>query len=170
MLINGLQPTSKSSQAVLDDFQNISSTTYGEIATFLENDFAREGQELQVLGLPPSDYTDSPPFLDNIVNSRVKSFAQVVHKIWPQLVRATNVSALRLCDQCERTFLPLNHNFVIPGSCFDYQYTLTKTKLTTIISWNIQRTILLGQFLDCRRPLIFQFDLARERYASKLYG
>ena len=169
MALNRLQPTSKSSQAVLADFQNISSsTTYEEIVAFLENDFAGEGRELQAVAIP-SDYNDSPPFLDNVTLPLPKAFAQVVHKFWPQLIRATNASAL--ChDQCESTFIPLNHTFVVPGSCFDYQSTLTNTKLTTIIRWKIQRTILLGQFLDCRRSYSIAAILGRERNSSKLYG
>ena len=147
MLINGLQPTSKSFQAVLADFQNISSsTTYGDIVAFLNNDFAGEGRELEPVALP-TDYNDSPPFLNNITLPLPKAFAQVVHKFWPRLIRATNTSAL-CSDQCESTFIPLNHTFVIPGSCIVH---LTRTKLTTIIRWKIQRTILLGQFLDRRR-------------------
>ena len=119
MLINNVQPTSKSSQAVLADFQNISSsTTYGEIVAFLDNDFYGEGRELEAVTLP-SDYDDSPPFLNNISLPLPKAFAQVVHRFWPQLIRTTNVSAL-CTDQCESTFIPLNHTFVVPGLCFDY--------------------------------------------------
>ena len=118
---NGMQPTSKSSQAVLADFQNISSsTTYEQIVTFLDNDFAGEGRELEAVAMP-SDYNDSPPFLNNITQALPKAFAQEVHRLWPRLIRATNASALCI-DQCESTFIPLNHTFVVPGSCFDYQY------------------------------------------------
>ena len=122
MLLNRLQPTSKSSQAVLANFKNISSsTTYGEIVAFLDDNFAGEGRELQPVAIP-SDYNDSPPFLNNITLPLPKAFAQVVHKFWPQLIRATNASAL--CnEQCESTFIPLNHTFVVPGSCFDYRST-----------------------------------------------
>jgi alpha,alpha-trehalase len=120
MLINGLQPTSKTSQAVLLDFlMNVStSTTYSEIVKFLDEDFAGEGQELEAVALP-SDYSDSPPFLNNITSPLPKAFAQVVHQFWPKLIRATNASTL--CGnsgKCESTLIPLNHTFVVPGSCF----------------------------------------------------
>lgn len=121
MLINSLQPTSKNSQAVLADFKNISSsTTYGEIDDFLNDDFNGEGRELEAVALP-ADYNASPPFLNNITSTVVKAFAQVVHEFWPQLFRATNASTL--CSSrgdCESTLIPLNHTFVVPGSCFDY--------------------------------------------------
>ena len=117
-LINGFQPTSKSSQAVLADFQNISSpTTYDEMVTFLDDDFAGEGRELQAVVMP-SDYIDSPPFLNNVTLPLPKAFAQVVHRFWPRLIRSTNASAV-CTDQCESTLIPLNHTFVVPGSCFD---------------------------------------------------
>ena len=123
--INGLQPTTKSSLAVLSDFQNISSTTSNsDITTFLQNDFAAEGQELQAAQL--SDYSDSPPFLNTITSPLARAFAKVVHTFWPQLTRVTNPSALcHSSDQCESTYIPLNHTFVIPGSCFYYQLLLS---------------------------------------------
>ena len=120
-----LQPTSKSSQAVLADFKNISSsTTYSEIVNFLDVDFNGEGQELEAAALP-SDYNPSPPFLNNITSPIAKAFAQAVHGFWPLLMRATNASTLcGSSGKCESTLIPLNHTFVVPGSCFDYQYTL----------------------------------------------
>ena len=125
--LNRLQPTNKNSQGVIADFRNISkSTTYGEIATFIENNFVKEGQELKGLFTQPSNYTDSPPFLNNIVSPLAKAFAQIVHTFWPQLIRTTVASAL--CSdpgKCESTFIPLNHNLLVPGLCFKYQYTIT---------------------------------------------
>lgn len=149
MLINSLQPTSKSSQAVLADFQNISnSTTYGEIVNFLDDDFVGEGLELEAVPLP-SDYNASPPFLDNVTAALPKAFAQVVHNFWPELIRATNASTLcGSSGKCESSLIPLNHTFVIPGSCIDHMRS-PKTKLTIFIRWKVQRTILLGQLLDC---------------------
>jgi hypothetical protein len=171
MLIHGLQPTKKSSQEVLADFQNISnSTSLGGLAILLKNDFAEEGRELEAVATPPLDYSDSPPFLENVLTPLVKAFAQDVHRFWLQLLRTTNASAL-CSDHCESTFIPLNHTSVLPGLCFDHQYTLTKTKLTTIITrWKFQRTILLGQFLDRRGSSSIPAVLGRERNSSKLYG
>ena len=119
MLINSLQPTSKNSLAVLADFRNISSsTTYGEIVNFLDVDFSGEGKELEAVALP-SDYNASPPFLNNITSPIAKAFAQVVHEFWPQLMRSTNASTLcGSSGKCESTLIPLNHTFVVPGSCF----------------------------------------------------
>ena len=44
------------------------------------------------------------------------------------------------------------------------------SKLTMIIRWKVQRTILLGQFLDCWRPYSIPAVLYRECNSSKLYG
>jgi alpha,alpha-trehalase len=128
MLMNSLQPTSKSSQAVLADFQNISSsTTYGEIVNFLDNDFVGEGLELEAVPLP-SDYNASPPFLNNVTAALPKAFAQLVHGFWTELIRATNASTLcGSSGKCESSLIPLNHTFVIPGTCIDHIMRSPKT-------------------------------------------
>jgi len=109
------KPTSKSSQQVLSDFQNISqSTTYGQIITFVETDFTGEGQELQAVSLP--NFNPNPPFLDKVTAALPKAFAKTVHGYWTQLIRTTNASAL--CGssaKCESSLIPLNHTFVVPG-------------------------------------------------------
>lgn len=124
MLINGLQPTSKTSPEVLNDFKNISNpgpVTYGAVVTFVDDDFTGEGRELEADPLP-SDYNPSPPFLNNITLALPKAFAQTVHGFWSQLIRSANETAL--CNgQCESSFIHLNHSFVIPGLSSDYQYT-----------------------------------------------
>lgn len=136
MLIDNLQPTSKSSQAVLADFQNISTPTYGEIVNFLDNDFSGEGQELEAVPLP-SDYNPSPPFLSNLTQALPKAFAQVVHGFWTQLIRGTNASTLcGSSGRCESTLIPLNHTFVIPGS-YKSNHALTKTKLMIFLRWKV---------------------------------
>lgn len=113
---------------MLADFQNISSsTTYGQIVNFLENDLSGEGQELQGLSLP--DFNASPPFLNNVTAPLPKAFAQVVHGFWAQLIRSTN--ATTLCGSsgnCESSLIPLNHTFVVPGSCIDCS-ALTKWQI-----------------------------------------
>ncbi|PPQ63598.1 hypothetical protein CVT24_004458 [Panaeolus cyanescens] len=116
------KPTSKSAQEVLNDFQNISSsTTYGQVVNFVENDFTGEGLELQALALP--DFTDDPPFLDNVTEALPKAFSKTVHSFWTQLIRGTNSSTL--CGnsgKCESSLIPLNHTFVVPGGRFREQY------------------------------------------------
>ncbi|TEB39969.1 glycoside hydrolase family 37 protein [Coprinellus micaceus] len=107
------KPTSKSSREVLNDFRNISSgTTYGQIVSFLEQDFTGEGRELQPLTLP--NFNAEPAFLRNVSDPLVKGFAQAVHGFWTQLIRGTNSSTFSL--------IPLNHTFVVPGGRFREQY------------------------------------------------
>lgn len=116
------KPTSKSSREVLNDFRNISSgTTYGQIVSFLEQDFTGEGRELQPLTLP--NFNAEPAFLRNVTDPVVKGFAQAVHGFWTQLIRGTNSSTL--CggkNDCESSLIPLNHTFVVPGGRFREQY------------------------------------------------
>jgi alpha,alpha-trehalase len=112
------KPTSKSSQLVLSDFQNLSQPiTYGKIVSFVETDFTGEGQELQAITLP--NFNANPPFLNHVTVTLPKAFVQTVHGFWTQLIRTTNASALcGSSGKCESSLIPLNHTFVIPGKSF----------------------------------------------------
>lgn len=117
------KPTSKSSQEVLADFKNIStSTTYGEVVNFVETDFKGEGLELEALAL--TNFKADPAFLNNVSQPIVKAFSKTVHGYWTQLIRGTNVSTE--CpggaNGCESSLIPLNHTFVVPGGRFREQY------------------------------------------------
>lgn len=116
------KPTSKSAQAVLADFQNISSgTTYGEVVKFLNSDFKGEGLELEALTL--TNFNANPSFLNNVSDPLVKAFSQTVHSFWTQLIRETNSSTLcGSSGDCESSLIPLNHTFVVPGGRFREQY------------------------------------------------
>ncbi|KAG9308857.1 glycoside hydrolase family 37 protein [Chiua virens] len=119
------KPTSRNPQQVLADFAkfNLSSVTEGDIVTFEDVDFLGEGLELEGAELP--GFNAEPPFLNNITDPLVKAFAQTVNGYWPILARQVNQSAL--CSiypdgECESTFIPLNHSFIIPGGRFREQY------------------------------------------------
>ncbi|KAL4066430.1 glycoside hydrolase family 37 protein [Scleroderma yunnanense] len=119
------KPTSKSAQQVLSDFSafNLSTITEGDIVNFVDNDFSGEGLELEAAEL--SNFNVNPAFLNNVTDPLLRAFAQIVHGYWTQLARTTNQSAL--CDdypggQCEGTFIPLNHTFIVPGGRFREQY------------------------------------------------
>ncbi|PFH54014.1 glycoside hydrolase family 37 protein [Amanita thiersii Skay4041] len=116
------KPTSKSSQEVLADFTNIStSTTFGQIVNFVNSDFSGEGQELQALTLP--NFNPNPAFLQNVSDPLLQVWAKTVHGFWTQLIRGTNSS--KLCgsnNNCESSLIPLNHTFVVPGGRFREQY------------------------------------------------
>ncbi|KAF8877143.1 Six-hairpin glycosidase-like protein [Gymnopilus junonius] len=115
------KPTSKSSQAILADFQNISQPTYGAIVKFVDSDFTGEGLELEAIPLP--NFNPNPPFLNNVTATLPKAFAQTVHGFWTQLIRSTNSSTLcGSSGKCESTLIPLNHTFVVPGGRFREQY------------------------------------------------
>ncbi|KZT70791.1 glycoside hydrolase family 37 protein [Daedalea quercina L-15889] len=124
------KPTSKSSQQVLAGFaalQNSSGAagiTEGDIVSFEDDDFTGEGQELAAVTL--TDFNDSPAFLENVTDPLIQAWAQIVSGYWADLIRETNTSAT--CPiypddgDCEGTFIPLNHTFVIPGGRFREQY------------------------------------------------
>jgi alpha,alpha-trehalase len=109
------KPTSKSAQAVLADFKNITSNgTFGQVVNFVNSDFAGEGRELEAL--PLANFNPSPAFLKNVSQPIVKAFSQTVHGYWTQLIRGTNSSTLCAGNNtCESSLIPLNHTFVVPG-------------------------------------------------------
>lgn len=123
------KPTSKRSQEVLADFaklQNSSGSaglTEGNIVSFEDGDFTGEGQELAVVKL--ATLNQNPAFLDNVTDPLIKAWSQTVSGYWADLIRETNTSAT--CPiypdagDCEGTFIPLNHTFVIPGGRFREQ-------------------------------------------------
>ncbi|KAI0053998.1 glycoside hydrolase family 37 protein [Auriscalpium vulgare] len=116
------KPTGSSPQSVLSAFGPINSTntTEGAVLSFVDNNFRGEGLELEAQAL--SNFNLNPPFLQNVTDPLLKSFASIVNTYWTQLIRGTNASTL--CDgkSCESTLIPLNHTFVVPGGRFREQY------------------------------------------------
>lgn len=119
------KPTSKTSQEVLADFQEVvnNSLTESAIVNFVNSDFSGEGLELEPVAL--TNFNPNPAFLNNVSDPLVKAWSQTVHGYWTQLIRATNQSAL--CGEgsnngaCESSLIPLNHTFVVPGGRFREQ-------------------------------------------------
>lgn len=97
--------------------------TEGGIVSFEDSDFTGEGQELAVVQLV--NFNHNPAFLDNVTDPLIKAWSQTVSGYWADLIRQTNTSAT--CPiypdagDCEGTFIPLNHTFVIPGGRFREQ-------------------------------------------------
>ncbi|KAJ7072067.1 trehalase [Mycena amicta] len=117
------KPTSKTPSTVLADFAKLpgnASLTEGDVVSFVDADFAGEGQELEEVAIPGFEAT--PPFLKNVSDPLVSAFAKTVHSFWPQLVRNTNQSVLCNGVKCESSLIPLNHTFVVPGGRFREQY------------------------------------------------
>jgi alpha,alpha-trehalase len=118
------KPTNSDEQSVLAAFAPINSTNATEAAVlkFVDDNFRGEGLELEAQALP--NFNPNPPFLNNVADPLLRSFSQIVHGYWTQLVRGTNSSAL--CDgkTCESTLIPLNHTFVVPGGRFREQCKL----------------------------------------------
>ncbi|KAH8082474.1 trehalase [Cristinia sonorae] len=118
------KPTVGSSQQVLSDFQNITSSgtpTEGAVLDFVNSNFKGEGLELEAIAI--SNFNPNPAFLSNVSNPLVKAWSQTVHGYWTQLARNTNESSL--CggsNNCESTLIPLNHTFIVPGGRFREQY------------------------------------------------
>ncbi|KAJ7611950.1 trehalase [Mycena polygramma] len=117
------KPTAKPPKTVLADFAALpgnTTDTEGDMVSFVDADFAGEGQELIAVPLP--GFQAAPAFLKNVTDPLLQAFAGTVHGFWNQLVRGTNASTL--CDgvKCESSLVPLNHTFVVPGGRFREQY------------------------------------------------
>lgn len=112
------KPTNKTSQVVLSDFNNLTSSviTEGAITQFVDTDFRGEGLELEALSLP--SFNPNPPFLNNVTDPLLKVWTKTVHSFWTQLIRGTNSSTLCTGGDCESSLIPLNHTFVVPGIFF----------------------------------------------------
>ena len=83
----------------------------------MQNDFVGEGLELEAVAL--TEFNPSPSFLNNVSLPLPRAFAQTVHGIWTQLIRATNTSTLcGSSGKCESSLIPLNHTFVVPGGLY----------------------------------------------------
>ena len=115
------KPTNSDAQSVLAAFAPINSTsaTEGAVLNFVDNNFRGEGLELEAQAL--SNFNADPPFLNNVTDPLLRSFSQIVHGYWAQLIRGTNSSTLCDGNMCESTLIPLNHTFVVPGGRFREQ-------------------------------------------------
>ncbi|TFK70552.1 glycoside hydrolase family 37 protein [Pluteus cervinus] len=117
------KPTNRPASDVLSDFSkfNVTTVTEEQLVNFVDSDFSGEGLELEAIAI--ANFNSNPPFLNNVTDSLVRSWAQTVHGFWTQLIRTTNSSTL--CgagSDCESSLIPLNHTFVIPGGRFREQY------------------------------------------------
>ena len=85
----------------------------------------RHGATASLAVVQLANLNQNPAFLDNVTDPVVKAWSQIVSGYWADLIRETNTSAT--CPiypdagDCEGTFIPLNHTFVIPGGRFREQ-------------------------------------------------
>jgi len=114
------KPTNGTSAATIAAFNAFgNNVTYGEIVTFLDNNFQGEGLELESMNL--TNFPQSPSAFSGISDPYVKGFTLAVHNIWSLLIRGTNESRICMNGKCESSLIPLNHTFVIPGGRFREQ-------------------------------------------------
>lgn len=119
-------PTLKPEQDVVNAFNALGSgngegITYGELTTFLAENFGESGTELVDADLG-DQFHDSPAFLDKVTDPVLHSWLKTVHSYWPLLARTTNESDStgKQCDGCASSFIPFKERrtIVIPGDRF----------------------------------------------------
>ena len=171
------KPTNGSSANVVAAFNAIltaagnatTNITEEDIVTFVDNNFLGEGLELEGADLP--NFTDNPPFLDNVTDPLLKGFAQAVNGYWTQLARNTNDSTL--CGEdgndCESTLIPLNHTFIVPGGRFREQCKsyLQNSRFVDILKGSSR---LLGLILDNKGSYSVSTLRHDQRDSPKLHG
>lgn len=89
-----------------------------DLLLFVDENF-EDGNELESYNSTALNM--SPPFLKEITNETVQSFAKDLLKIWPQLVRRVRAEVIN--DPSSYSFLPVPNPFIIPGGRFrEYYY------------------------------------------------
>lgn len=124
------KPTLKPQEDVLSAFAALgdgqgNNITYGQLQTFLDENFGEEGTELVDADLG-EQFVESPKFLDELEDVVVKKWMKQVHGYWPLLARSVNSSSPSgtQCDGCVSSFLPFKEarTIVVPGGRFRELY------------------------------------------------
>ncbi|KAG8169328.1 hypothetical protein KVR01_000073 [Diaporthe batatas] len=89
-----------------------------ELLDFLGDNFGPAGQE--VIPVDPGSLFVNASFLDGIENAVNREFTEAVIKLWPNLTRSVNESAI--CPGCERSLLSIKRPFVVAGGRFREPY------------------------------------------------
>ena len=132
-------------EQTLKDFADSSAKQGFNITAFVRDHFDPPGSE--VVTASPIDYVTNPPAFDSIVDQKLKSFAQDVNAIWPQLFRRHNVS--KYCGQMCVSSILVNNTFVVPGGRFREFYYWD--------SYWIVRGLLVSGMVNSTRDILLNF-------------
>ncbi|XP_059563721.1 trehalase isoform X1 [Myotis daubentonii] len=116
-------PLSSAPDQVLQHFRALASAhnhsvPRPQLQAFLQEHFQAAGQELQPW--VPEDWKDSPRFLEKIADSKLRSWARQLHRLWKKLGKKVRPEVLR---QPERfSLIYSQHPFIVPGGRFHEFY------------------------------------------------
>ena len=114
-------PTIRPLYEVIAAFENLTKplSNNTELNEFLSTYFGEAGSELREVD-PDSLQTDAT-FLENVNNTDIREFLEIVIDIWPELTREYAGSTGN-CTECVSSFIPLNRTFVVAGGRFREPY------------------------------------------------
>lgn len=79
------------------------------ISHFIDKNFGHEGHEL--IPLTPTDFMETPPFIDYIKDNTLKLFGKEINEKWKLLFRADNKEDIR-CQYCHSSLLQVPNPFI----------------------------------------------------------
>lgn len=115
-----MRPTKVPLEQVLAGYDNLTKPLQNgtELLDFLSTYFDPAGQE--IIPVDPGSLFVNATFLDKLPNTVNREFTEIVIRLWPNLTREMNESAL--CPECESSFIPVKRPFIIAGGRFREPY------------------------------------------------
>ncbi|KAK4635912.1 Trehalase [Fulvia fulva] len=90
-----------------------------ELNDFLSTYFGEAGSELREVD--PESLQTNATFRENVNNTDIREFLEIVIDIWPELTREY-AGDTDNCTECVSSFIPLNRTFVVAGGRFREPY------------------------------------------------
>jgi alpha,alpha-trehalase len=108
-------PLKHDPEDIIDDFNSISDYNRQSLQAFLERNFDEAGSN--VVQWTPNDYLEIPPFLDNIHDHTLRSFAIQINSLWKLLGRKVSDDVYQ--NPRRHTLLRLKSpHMMVPGGRF----------------------------------------------------
>jgi len=132
-------------ELVLANFQKLPDTSKATLEKFVKDNFDIEGTEL--IEVQPSDWKESPEFIEEIEDDNFKELAHKMNGIWRNLTRKIIKSRTEIEEKSSLIYL--EHPFVVPGGRFREVYYWDSY-------WTI-KGLLLSEMFDTTKGMIENF-------------
>ncbi|XP_074158400.1 trehalase isoform X1 [Sminthopsis crassicaudata] len=145
-------PLTKAPDQVLKDFDELQKSSGGNLSrdqlkTFVNEHFTDPGQEMETW--IPDDWKDSPKFLQNISDTRLRAWAADLHNLWKKLGRKIKPEVSKHPDQYSLIYSA--HPFIVPGGRFiEFYYWDSYWVMEGLLLSEMSKTVkgMLQNFLD----------------------
>ncbi|XP_006834050.1 PREDICTED: trehalase [Chrysochloris asiatica] len=145
-------PLSKTPDQVLHSFEELASVHNDSIPKpllqeFVRNNFLEAWQELQPW--TPGDWKDSPQFLQNISDAKLRAWAGDLHQLWKKLGKKIKPEVLNQ-PECF-SLIYSKHPFIVPGGRFaEFYYWDSYWVMEGLLLSEMPETVkgMLQNFLD----------------------